>query len=75
MRVVEQVVVPRTAENATTAKQGFSDLLVHSVVRGQGAGGAASAIPTLVQGEPGELSILLNNPYSIAIQVDSVELM
>ena len=75
MRVVEQMVKPGAVEQASKQEKGFSDILVHSVVRKQAVGGATSVIPTLVQGEPGEVTVVLTNPYSINIQLDSVELM
>lgn len=75
MRVTEQTVRSGVSGDAVKQKVGFSDLVVHSVTRGQGGAGTANTMPTLVQGEPGEISILLSNPYSVPIQVDSIELM
>lgn len=72
---MEQIVKADVAEQAAIGKQGFSDLLVHSVVRSQTVGGGGSAIPTVIEGEPGEVTIRLCNPYSVPLQVDSIALL
>jgi hypothetical protein len=72
---VEQIVKADAAEQAAKGNQGFSDLLVHSVLRSQIAGGGDSAVPTIIEGEPGEISIRLYNPYSVALQIDSITLL
>lgn len=74
LRVTEQILKAEATE-AANAKQEFADLLVHSVVRRQVAGSSDSASPTIIAEEPGEVSIRLCNPYSVPLQVDSVDLL
>lgn len=73
--MVEQILKAEAADQIARDSQGFSDILVHSVVRRQAVGGSSGTRPTLIEGEPGEVVVYLVNPYAVPLQIDSIELL
>lgn len=74
LRVTEQIVKAASID-AAHSKADFSDLLVYSVARSHDPVGGIGTVAVMIAEEPGEVSIRLQNPYSVPLQVDSIQLL